>query len=522
MNLLSKTSFLGIAVGDRSVTVAEVAPVRGARDRWEARRVAEFVPPAGADAKAAGEALGQFLRSNGFAPSRAVVGVPARWLVAREREVPPATPDAAAEVLRMQAERLFSAELGDVAIDYAGAPHPSSPRNVLLMALPRQQLERVVAMVEAAGCHAVAVTPTTLALAAAGGLNAVGPAATVDGLVLNLSGDAVELSAHRGGAPRLLRHLSVRGPDLASQNGSRTAAVTSLAGELRRTVATLPRADAGRAGAGSGGNTLRLYDGVGLGADDADALVRQAGVGLRPGGGGDLSALGLANNGAAASAGADGRFAPALALALLGAVPRRADAVDFLHPKLARPKTRRFGRRGAWVVGVAAAVAVALLALWIDVRNTEAALAATEAQLKANATDVHAARATTERVATARDWFEGRPAVLDVLRDVTQAFPDESQRVYVTTFSLYESGKGTITGRAADWGSVPAIQGRMSLNSAFADVRPSDQRTAGGTSNELSFTIEFRYPQSGGGTAAPGATASPSGAQRTGRAKAKR
>lgn len=521
MNFLSKTSFLGIAVGDRSVTVAEVAPVRGARDRWEARRVAEFVPPAGADAKAAGEALGQFLRSNGFAPSRAVVGVPARWLVARDREVPPATPEAAAEVLRMQAERLFSAELGDVAIDYAGAPDPLSPRNVLLMALPRQQLERVVAMVEAAGCDAVAVTPTTLALAAAGGSNASGATAGTDGLVLNVSGDAVELSAHRGGAPRLLRHLSVRGPDLASQNGSRTAAVTSLAGELRRTVATLPRADAGRAGAESGGNTLRLYDGVGLGADDADALVRQAGVGLRPGDG-DLSALGLATNGAAASAGADGRFTPALALALLGAASRRADAVDFLHPKLARPKTRRFGRRGAWAVGVAVAVAVALLVMWVDVRNTEAALAATEAQLKANATDVHAARATTERVATARDWFEGRPAVLDVLRDVTQAFPDESQRVYVTTFSLYESGKGTITGRAADWGSVPAIQGRMSLNPAFADIRPSDHRTAGGTSDELSFTIEFRYPQSGAGTAAPGATASPAGAQRGGRANAKR
>src|SRR5687767_1402465 len=104
MNLLSKTSFLGIAVGDRSIAVAEVAPARGARDRWEARRVAEFIPPApaaagseaadGADA-AAGEALGRFLRENGFTPARAVIGVPARWLVAREREVPPASPEQA-------------------------------------------------------------------------------------------------------------------------------------------------------------------------------------------------------------------------------------------------------------------------------------------------------------------------------------------------------------------------------------------------------------------------------------------
>src|SRR5688572_30320945 len=138
MKLLSKNSFLGIAVGDRSITVAEVVPARGSRDRWEARRVAEFVPPqppagdsaAGAAAAApeSGEAFGRFLRDNGFTPARAVVGVPARWLVAREREVPPASPDQAAEILRMQAERLFSAELGDVSVDYAGAPDPAAPR----------------------------------------------------------------------------------------------------------------------------------------------------------------------------------------------------------------------------------------------------------------------------------------------------------------------------------------------------------------------------------------------------------
>src|SRR5687767_1451962 len=99
MKLLSKSGYLGIAVGDRSIAVAEVAPSRGgARDRWEVRRVAEFVLPApaasgapgAADAGDPGVALGRFLRENGFSGGRAVVGVPALWLVAREREVPPA------------------------------------------------------------------------------------------------------------------------------------------------------------------------------------------------------------------------------------------------------------------------------------------------------------------------------------------------------------------------------------------------------------------------------------------------
>ena len=245
MKWTGKHSFLGVAVGERSITVAEVAPARRRRRGWEAapRR---GVPAAGAkragtdkDA-AATEAFTRFLREHGFAASRAVVGVPARWLVAREREVPPSSPEQAAEVLRMQAERLFSAELGELAVDYAGTADPSEPRGVLLMAMPKRQLERVVRLVEAAGREVAAVMPSTLALADAVAGESGANGGNADGLVLSLGGDAVELSAHRGGAPRLLRHLPVRGPDLACQNGTRAAAVSSLAGEIRRTVAMMP------------------------------------------------------------------------------------------------------------------------------------------------------------------------------------------------------------------------------------------------------------------------------------------
>jgi hypothetical protein len=511
MKLLSKSSFLGIAVGERSITVAEVAPSRGgARDRWEVRRVAEFFPPAGEGAGDPGQALGRFLRDNGFAGGRAVVGVPARWLVAREREVPPSGPEQAAEVLRMQAERVFSAELGDVAVDYAGAPDPSAPRTVLLMAMPRQQLQRVVAMVQAAGCEAVAVMPSTLALAAAatGGPTGGGNGAA-DGLVLNLSGDAVELSAHRAGAPRLLRHLPVRGPDLASQNGTRTAAVTSLAGEIRRTVATLPRGAA--AGAGGTSDTLRLCDGVGLGPIDADLLARQAGVELRPGG--DLSGLGLASTAMAGGEGADPRFAPALALALIGTA-RRADAVDFLHPKLARPRQRRFGRRGAWAAGVAAAVAVALLVLWLDARRMHRELVFLEDQIRLGQPDVLAAEETAARVGTARGWFDGRPPMLDVLREVTTAFPDEGERVYVTSFTFRDNRKGQINGKAADQRSILAISDRLKTNPAFADVKVLEMREAGGAAREMGFSISFTYLGPDGAGAAP-APPAPRGSRST-------
>ena len=335
---------LGIAVGERAWTVAEVAPSKTQRGAWELRHLAEFIPPAttATDSAAAGQALASFLREHSFSARGAVLGVPAKWLVGRDKEIPPSGPEQAAEILRLQAERSFSAEMGDLAFDYAGCADAAAPSTVLLLALRRSQLDHVVAVAEAAGRDVVAVTPSTLALAdvpvarAATALTGAGTP-PADGLVLNVTPDAVELSARAGGNPRLLRHLAVRGPDLASKNGTRAAAFNALAGEIRRTIAMIP---GGAGNAGGSSRTIQLWDGAGIG--DSDGLSEQVGVEVkyRPG----VTALRVTGP-AAASAGADAaRYAPAVALALAGA-DRKAELVDFLHPRLAPPKQSRLGRR---------------------------------------------------------------------------------------------------------------------------------------------------------------------------------
>src|SRR5687767_14801359 len=176
LNWFANSSFLGIAIGERSLAVVEVSASRGA---WEVRRCAQFDPPA----ENPGEAFGAFLREKRFSASQAVVGLPAKWIVAREKGIPPADETMAADVLRLQAERLFSSELKDLIFDYAGTPDPNAPGKVLLLAMPRQQLDRAVAMLETAGLTVAGVLPSTLALAAAG--------APADNLLLNLASEAV-------------------------------------------------------------------------------------------------------------------------------------------------------------------------------------------------------------------------------------------------------------------------------------------------------------------------------------------
>jgi hypothetical protein len=75
-------SFLGLAVGERAVACAEVQ-VQG--DRRTVRRTATFTfgPDLSLDKpEAAGQALAAFLRQKKFSASRAVVGLPAGWLIA--------------------------------------------------------------------------------------------------------------------------------------------------------------------------------------------------------------------------------------------------------------------------------------------------------------------------------------------------------------------------------------------------------------------------------------------------------
>jgi len=80
---------IGLSISERSLLAAEVV----AGEKPEVKRLAEFVYPDGISPNQPAElgtALGAFLRENDFTAKSAVVGLPARWLVVKAKEVPPA------------------------------------------------------------------------------------------------------------------------------------------------------------------------------------------------------------------------------------------------------------------------------------------------------------------------------------------------------------------------------------------------------------------------------------------------
>lgn len=472
---LANSDALGIAIGDQSLTIAEV---HAARDGAEVRRTARMeleAPLATSDPEALGQALSQFLRKNRFKASRVVLGVPARWLVARERDLPPASSEQAAGMLRLQAERLFSSELKDLVFDFAGEPDARQASKVLLVAMPRRQLDRVVEIAEAAGLKVHAVMPSVLALAAGGGDG------SKNSLWLSLSRDAAELLVQTDNNPRLLRHLPVRGSDLASQNGTRMGAMTGLGGELKRASVLTP---------GGADRAVLLCDGIGLKPEERSALEAQAGIAMR-----DCPQPGATEEGSDAT--------PAIALGGVATRPQQAP-VDFAHPRLAAPRPKRVSRATVYAGIVGAMVVLALGALLWDIRGRQQALAEMSGRLKTYAPNIAAAEHAAERVNIGRGWFESRPPVLECLREVTLAFRDDEE-IFVTNFHLRDNGQGQLSGKSGDNRFVINLLERLKNNPLFADVSFQQTQDAGGNSRDVSFSLKFTFVGAGGGGAPPAA-----------------
>src|SRR4030042_527686 len=106
--MLGTRTLLGLAIDEFGIVVAEVWARSG---HPEVQRAGQwrFEEKLNLDnAKDLGQKLRQFLRANHFSSKQAIIGIPTKWVVAKEITVPPASAEALAGGLDIQAERAFS------------------------------------------------------------------------------------------------------------------------------------------------------------------------------------------------------------------------------------------------------------------------------------------------------------------------------------------------------------------------------------------------------------------------------
>ncbi|HZZ41384.1 MAG TPA: hypothetical protein VFE58_00465 [Tepidisphaeraceae bacterium] len=467
-----------MAIGDRECAVAEVTDSRGA---LAVTRVGMLTLGAegGVDRpQAFGEALKKFLKEKGFSGSKVVVGLPAKWLTSRERQVPPSSMSVASAMLRLQAERQFPPELKDLVFDYAGKPDGGEARTVLLLAASRQQVERAAEGVRLAGLTPVAVTSSALALSAVTGSKTV----------LSVTHDAAELVVRGENGPRVLRHVGVSVGQMEGTNGVPAVGIAALGSELRRTVAV----------SGNGvADEVMLFDGMGLEPAAVTALAQRANLQMTPA----RNLMGLDVSGAQAASAEGVRFGPAVALALAGLRGGMMPA-DFLHTKLAPPKERKIGRRVVWGT-IAAVMLVGAIGYPIyDLYSTQGEIDGINADISSRQDQSKAAEAMASKLTTAEGWYATKPPVLECLKHVTQAFPQEGT-IWATNFTIRENGKGTLAGKAINRQAILMVRDFLMNDSRFSDVQQQQSETreapgaAGANSRDrdTSFTITFMFKE---------------------------
>lgn len=471
------SSYLGLAVSDRGIACAEVGsgPIQRTAPR-SVRRAAtfEFTAEHSLEHSAAtGQALASFLREHRFSATHAVIGVPARWLIAAEKDVPPIPADQAKAMLRIQAERQSNGETGEMTFDFAGETSASSASRVLLVGISKQRLQRVQDLIDAAGLSILAITSTGLALA-----GSVNQSDREAGAMLLLQAGGGEMIVRQNGAVKMLRHVSL------ASNGHGTPAIAPLGAELRRTMVL--------GASGNGDRELILMNGVGLAREQLTELSDRAGVPVRTAD--EIKLLNLSREGALA-AGADASSSsyafPAISLALTAARPG-ALPLDFAHSKLAPPPVKRFSKPAMYGIVAGAALILGLGALYFTVSSRQSELDAINAQLDKDKPTLTSAHQIVDRASFADGYFKARPAMLECLRQLSLTFHD-NDRIWVDTLTIHDNGKGTLAGKSDNQQTVLELVERLKQNKKFSDVSRLDVHEADQRTHEWTYSLNFTF-----------------------------
>jgi hypothetical protein len=461
---------LGLAIDDAGVVVTELYIQAG---RAEIRRTGElhWEQELTADsAKPLGHRLRHFLREQGFSSRRAVVGLAAKWVLTKEVEAPPASPDALAGMLSIQAERAFSLNADELIFDYCGKTSTSEKSQVLLLAARRERVGQIRELTEAAGLQVQSLTVSALACSRA--LSEGGPACW--GLYVRPT--YCEFWAQLDGSPRFIKHVSM------GKNGTPAGYAELLASTVERLV--LLSSAPGQVPP----YRITAYDACGLPEEMIDGLRDRLGPQITVSNG----RTGLRSKGLdLRDHPEEGRAIAAAAVAMTGVGTDRPP-VDFLNPRVGVKKAVSRKRMIVWGAAVAAACLLGLVVLVAVWHAYSRDIAAYKQWLKENKEEIDTAQVVVDRYNYASSWGSRQPRFLVYLKELTTAFPEEPS-VWVNSLLLNENSAGSLVGKTTSEPSVYEVIDKIKQNPVFSDVQLSYIRDAGRDSRDKDFAIKFKF-----------------------------
>ncbi len=465
------TSVLGLVLDGGRLEGVVLKRTNGSLSQLQSFSVALTLDPLTAAPELVGQEIRNQLEAAGVREKNCVVGLPLRWVLTTQTELPD-LPDAdAASLLQLETEKNFHADVTSLQIADSRSALAGGKKFVLLAGVPNAHvsaLERVLA--------AAKLKPASFTL----GLSALQTTAKTDGVLALVIGDnTVGLQITRSGV------VALRALEGAVENtgGRRTLHANVIAREVRVTLGQLPVEvrDAVK--------RIRIFGPRDLARELADEMeLKFEPMGLKT-----EVVAGYAPDEFGVTLPPEVSLSAAFSLAANMLVERRP-TFEFLPPKpnvlqqlVKKYSSGKFGTIGA--IGAGVAVIVLLLFLFQQIQ-----LWHYRAQWSRISDQVGQLEKTQTNIRQFRPWYDGSFKHLTILRQLSLAFPEDGA-VTAKNITIRDGGTVTCSGTARDNAALQAMETRLAALPGVSEVHHEQSR---GSKPPIQFVFNFKF--NGGAT----------------------
>jgi hypothetical protein len=446
---------------------------------------------------AAPELVGREIRNQldtaGIRERRCAVGVPLKWMLTAQTELPPLPEADAASLLQLEAERGFPCDIATLRLAHSRCPLPAGKQHVTLVGILNSQLTSLEQVLAAAKLKPVSFSPGLTALQPAGAMLGVPP---VDGsanlppkggtpndkngvLALAIGESQVSMQITCGGGVAALRTLEGA---IENEGSRRTLHTDLVARDVRITLGQLS------AGLRESVRRIRIFGPHDLAqqlADEMELRFEPAGLGVE-----------LVTKYSPDEFGVqlppDAPVSPAFSLAarwLTGQTP----AFEFLPPKpkawqqiITKYSSGRLRSAGATAAGIIALVGGLFL-------FQEIQLIRLRSQWSGMSAKVRELDGIQQQIQKYHPWFDESCRSLNILKQLTMAFPEDGA-VTAKTVEIRDGNAVNCSGTARDNAALLRMLSQLRAADGVTDLKVDQIRGK----SPMQFTFDFRWNKGGG------------------------
>ena len=466
------TTLLGLALDGSKLDGVVLKRTNGSLAVLQKFSVTLALDPLTAAPELVGREIRNQLDAAGVRERACVVGVPVKWILTAQTELPPLPEADVKSLLQMEAERGFHSDVATLQISDSRSPLGDGKQNVLFAGIPNTHLAALEKILTAAKLKPVSFASPISALQFPGDEKSGGV------LALAIGERNVSLQISAGGGVVALRSLEGAVEDEA---GRRVLHADVVARETRITLGQLPGAlrDAVK--------SIRIFGVRELAQPLADELeLRFEPMGIKV----ELVSA-YAPDEFGVTLPLDVSLSAAFSLAASFLAEQKL-AFEFLPPKpnfieqfVSKYSSGRLRTTGAVAVGIAAIILGLFLFQQIQLWHYRA-------QWSRIAVKVGELQAIQDNIRQYRLWYDGTFPNLAILRQLTLAFPEDGS-VTAKNIEVRDGSTVTCSGTARDYAALLAMQSRLRAADGVNDVKLEQIRGKA----PMQFVFAFKFNNGG-------------------------